>query len=85
MAGLRYGDAGEHSLLELCPFALHALEDLPVGKGSKHRKIADVLRDQVELPVVRRKDDDLAERADRCDESLRICLPVGAEERFRVA
>jgi hypothetical protein len=50
-----------------------------------HLEIAEVLRDQVQLPVVRRKDNDLTERADRRDEPSRIGVRVGAEERFRVA
>src|SRR6476620_12129346 len=44
-----------------------------------------MLRDQVELAVVGRKDDDLAERTNGSDESLRVRAGISAQERLGVA
>src|SRR5207244_6142591 len=81
----RYVDSGGRSFFELGALALNPLEDVPVGERSEHLEIAEVLRDQVELLVVRREHDDLPERSDRRDEPRRVGVRVGAEEPFRVA
>ena len=78
-------DACERCGVELFALALHALEQVPRGKGSKDLQVAEMLRDQVELAVVCRKDDDLAERTNRGDEPLRIRAGISAQKRLGVA
>src|SRR5580765_6644940 len=78
-------DACERCRVELLALALHALEQVPRGKGSKELQVAEMLRDQVELAIVRWKDDDLAERTDRGDEPLRVRAGISAQKRLGVA
>src|SRR5258705_4157918 len=82
---LRYVHAGRRSSVELGALALDLLEDVPVRKRGEYLEIAEVLRNQIQLLVMRRKDDDLAKRADRRDESSRVGVRVGTDEPFRVA
>ena len=80
----RHVDARGHGFVQLGALALHALEDVPARERSKHLELAEVLRDQIQLLVVGRKDDDLAERADRRDESRGVGMRIGTDKPLRV-
>ena len=83
--GARNVDARRDSLFELGALALDALEQLPARKGRVHLQVAEMLGDQVQLLVVRRKDDDLSQRAQSRDEPTRLGVRIRHEVPLRVA